>query len=84
MLGNPPQDIWKGESSPDIWSLGLVIYEMMTLVPIWSTAKCSVSCKSSECSTIPNVDKAGLLGMPGRDLKKLQSRQMTVQRQLIR
>ena len=71
ILGGVPQDIWNGQSSPDIWSLGLTIYEIMTLTPIWCYSKCMVTTRYNEFPTIKNTEKAGLLGVPGRDLKKL-------------
>ena len=42
LLDIPAQDIWSSASSPDIWSLGLTIFEIMTLVPIWCCNKCLV------------------------------------------
>ena len=72
LLGGENQKIWESSSSPDIWSLGLVIYEIMTLAPLWCYSKCNILTRLNEFPTIWNHEKSGLIGVQGRNLKKIQ------------
>lgn len=71
------EDFWQQKGSPDIWSLGLTIFEIITLIPLWIGSKCSIT-------THPSVVRQGLLYTPGRDLKKLQEKQLHLQKMIGR
>ena len=44
--------IW--EYPPDVWSLGCLIFEIVTAVPIWMPTRCSIELKTT---------KKGLIGL---------------------
>lgn len=50
----------------DVWSLGICLVELMTGIPIWMSLKC----KTSTFTTKSSIG-TGLLGVPGRDPKKI-------------
>ena len=61
----------------DVWSLGIVIVEILEGIPIWLNYKCKIiNSKGKE------VYKTGLLATKGRDYSKILERQFEMKRKL--
>jgi hypothetical protein len=69
--------VWGAKGSADIWSLGLTFFELITLVPVWVTAKCSLIHR-------PAIVRNGVLAAPNRDLQLLHKKQHSVQKTIRR
>jgi serine/threonine protein kinase len=52
--------------STDMWSLGIIVLEIIDIVPIWMSLKCRVENR---------IVKGGLLGVSGRDNAKILQKQ---------
>jgi serine/threonine protein kinase len=76
-VGEGEEDIWKDKGSPDIWSLGLTFFDIITLIPIWISNKCSLIQK-------PAILRRGILFTPDRELQFLLKKQGEVQRVMMR
>jgi serine/threonine protein kinase len=55
LLGLQSMGIWHSGSSPDVWALGLTIFEIMTLTPIWCATKCQIVTRINEFPTVKNT-----------------------------
>lgn len=61
----------KGKNwSIDVWSLGSILLEIITGVPLWLSLKCRTSTN--------NVLQGGLFGVKGRDYQKIKLKQKAV------
>lgn len=58
-LGEDQEDIWMDKGSPDVWSLGITFFEILTLIPVWISSKCSLI-------TRPSILRRGVLYSPDR------------------
>lgn len=55
-------------SAPDVWSLGIVLFEIVTLVPVWIVQKCVIYGKNMPA-------RSGILAVANRDIKKMLKRE---------
>lgn len=55
-------------SAPDIWSLGVTIFEIISIIPVWIVQKCVIHGKSMPA-------RSGLLAVNNRDIKKMLKRE---------
>ena len=61
----------------DVWSLGIIIVEILEGIPIWLNYKCKiVNAKGKE------VYKTGLLATKGRDYSKILERQIEMKKRI--
>lgn len=58
--------------SCDIWSLGTIILEIITGMPLWMSFKCRVQGKNG------SIFNTGLFGIPGRVAPKIIKKQQLV------
>jgi hypothetical protein len=65
---NEECDLMTFGSAPDIWSIGVCIFEIISIIPVWIVQKCIVHGK-----TFPA--RSGLLAVGNRDLKKMLKRE---------
>jgi hypothetical protein len=70
-------ELWGEKGSADIWSLGLTIFEMITLIPVWVTGKCVLVHR-------PAIVRSGVLAVPARDMQLLLKKQGSVQKTIKR
>jgi serine/threonine protein kinase len=54
----------------DVWSLGIIVLEIVTGFPVWMSLKCRV-----QTSYNKQVIGMGMFGVPGREGKRIRAKQ---------
>ena len=70
-------DIWEQKSSSDIWSLGITLYQILTMIPIWINDVCAYKLKTKK-----QVVRSGLLGTEDRKLQKIAEKQKKMEKHI--
>lgn len=61
-------DVWRLPSAIDMWSVGCMLLELFTLVPLWSPYRCQITNRS-------NLTRRGLFHSKTRELSEIASKQ---------
>lgn len=63
-------DIWENNSASDIWSLGMTLFEILTMVPVWINESCVLKLKVKK-----PIARQGVLGTDNRSPHKIMALQ---------
>ena len=63
-------DIWENDAASDIWSLGMTLFEVLTMIPVWINETCLLKIKQRKPQARP-----GVMGTDNRNPHKIMGLQ---------